>query len=759
MYRNISKLGCSFEVRSTAKEILIAKILQAAQPSQCVESFAFGEERSVKGPDVAMAELGTSLILWLAISTSVIWFTGAAVADDIMVTKAPLIPYSNSPAYNWSGFYSGGHLGVAWGSSNWSAGPGISGSTNLFQTIDTFDEGGSFFAGLQSGYNYILPNRVLLGAEVDATFPAWPTLPTGVNPFGVSIGGSSTFASPTLGALSLAETVLASGTVRGRIGYAPGHWLFYATGGFAWTYNQQSLTQVSTGNSETPFLWRLGWAAGAGVEVPIAPHWTARLEYLLTDYGKTTTTFFGTQPVNSDFMLQELRFGLNYQFGSGALPASAAMVTKGPAAPDPDNLSLHGQGTFVWQGYPAFRSPFSGANSLVPTGGAGRETVDVTLFAGLRLWQGAELWVDPEIDQGHGLAETRGLAGFPSGEAYKLGADYPYARVQRYFIRQTIDLGGEMQKIDADVNQFAESVTANRLVLWVGKFSVVDVFDTNKNANNPKTDFLNWTLINAGTFDYAGDAWGYTYGAAAEWYQGIFTLRGGVFDLSATPAGGGMNASAYGLDPTFSQQQYVGEIEERHALWGQPGKIKLTAFLSHGRAGDFQDAIALSQPGQPFAGDASDALASVRSYRNRTGVSLNIEQQVTETVGLFARAGWADGAIEPWDFTDSDRTVSGGVSINGKDWGRPDDTIGIAGVINGLTPLHQAYLAAGGLGILVGDGELTNYGLEQIVEAYYSYAISSTMRVSFDYQFIANPGYNADRGPVNVFAGRFHTAF
>jgi high affinity Mn2+ porin len=271
---------------------------------------------------------------------------------------------------------------------------------------------------------------------------------------------------------------------------------------------------------------------------------------------------------------------------------------------------------------------------------------------------------------------------------------------------------------------------------------------------------MNWTLINAGTFDYAGDAWGYTYGAAAEWYQGIFALRAGVFDLSATPAGGALNAAAYGLDNTFSQQQYVGEIEERHQLWGQPGKLKLTAFLSHGKAGDFADAVALSQPGQPFAGDPSNALASLRNtYRNRTGVSLNLEQQVTETMGMFARAGWADGDIEPWDFTDVDRTVQAGVSINGKNWGRPDDTIGVAGIINGLAPNHQAYFAAGGMGVLIGDGALPNYGLEQIVEVYYSYAITDSTKVTFDYQFIANPAYNADRGPVNAFAGRLHTQF
>ena len=286
-----------------------------------------------------------------------------------------------------------------------------------------------------------------------------------------------------------------------------------------------------------PFIWRLGWAAGGGVEAPIAPHWTAKLEYLFLDYGKLTYPYSaGAQPFTSDFLLQEVRAGVNYQFDNDA-PLSRPLVAKAPAAADPDNVNFHGQFTFVEQGTAPFRSPpgSTGANSLQAAAN-GRETIDATLFAGLRLWQGAELWVDPEIDQGHGLAETHGVAGFPSGESYKLGFSYPYARVQRYFVRQTIDLGGETQKVDADINQFAGSQTSNRLVLSVGKFSVVDIFDTNKYANNPKTDFLNWSAINAGTFDYAGDAWGYSYGAAAEWYQGIFAFRAGVFDMSAVPA-------------------------------------------------------------------------------------------------------------------------------------------------------------------------------------------------------------------------------
>ncbi len=600
-------------------------------------------------------------------------------------------------------------------------------------------------AGVQGGYNYMLPNRVVIGVEADASFPPFPTVD------GLSITGSSSFNSPVIGPATLSETALSFGTVRGRIGYAPGSWLFYATGGFAWTYNQQTLTQNASGNSEAPLLWRFGWAAGAGVEVPIAPNWTARAEYLWTGYPTTSVNYpFLGQRISSDFSLQELRLGLNYRFGANSSPTLA--VKASPFAPLADNVAFHGQATFVDQGYPSFRSPYEGPNSL-SGGGQNRETFDLTLFAGVRLWQGAEFWANPEIDQGFGLNDTHGVAGFLSAEAYKLGDAYPYARIQRAFLRQTINLGGDTEKVDADINQFAGLRSSDRLVLTVGRFSIADIFDTNKYANNPKVDFLNWTLVNAGTFDYAGDGWGYTYGAAAEWYQGRWTLRAGVFDLSTSPAGG-VSPLAYGLDSTFQQFQMVGEIEERHELWGQPGKLKITGFLSRGNAGQFSDAVALAQA----TGLPAD-INAVRSYTSRPGVSINLEQQVTDSLGVFARAGWADGNIEPWDFTDVDRTVSAGISLNGKSWGRPDDTIGVAGVINGITSEHIAFLNAGGLGILIGDGQLGNYGLEKIFEAYYSYALTASTRLSIDYQFVSNPGYNADRGPVNAFAARYHWQF
>ena len=279
----------------------------------------------------------------------------AAQAADMPPPLAFKAPAAAPAFYDWSGFYVGGHLGDAWGSSRWTANSAgaaaISGSFGLFEPFDSFTETGSLFEGVQTGYDYRLPNRFVLGAALDASFPAFP------DRAGISIGGSSTFASPAIGAESYGETVLSFGTVRGRVGYAPGDWLVYATGGLAWTYDQAMLTQLGTGATEARFLWRFGWTAGAGVEVPIAPHWTATLEYLLTDYGSSGVTFPTVgQRFNADFFLHELRAGVNYRFGNDAAPAIPSLIAA--AAPAADLVNFHGQATFVWQGYPPIRSFF-----------------------------------------------------------------------------------------------------------------------------------------------------------------------------------------------------------------------------------------------------------------------------------------------------------------------------------------------------------------------------------------------------------------
>ena len=437
------------------------------------------------------------------------------------------------------------------------------------------------------------------------------------------------------------------------------------------------------------------------------------------------------------------RSGLHRLWLSAWVLSAASPAAAIPA--EEQNFAVHGQFTYVEQQTSEFNAPYSGPNSLSPDRGA--ETTDATLYLGARLWSGAEGWINGEIDQGFGLDNTLGVAGFPSGEAYKVGKNQPYLRMPRLFIRQTLNLDDTRRTIEASANQLGGARSADRLVITVGKFSIGDVFDTNQYAHDPRIDFLNWTAIDAGTFDYAADAWGYTVGAAIEWYRGAWTLRGGLFDMSDVPN------SAH-LDPGFNEFQSIVEVERRHAMGSLPGRLALTIYESHARMGLLDDAVQFAES----TGSAVD-IAAVRSYRTRAGASLNLEQQIAPDLGLFARLGKAGGDVEAYEFTDIDRAVSIGLSVQGNRWHRPDDTLGLAAIDNAISASRERYLNAGGLGILVGDGRLPHPGPEQIVETYYSLAMLHFAHLSFDYQWINHPAYNRDRGPVSVVAVRLHAQF
>jgi high affinity Mn2+ porin len=422
--------------------------------------------------------------------------------------------------------------------------------------------------------------------------------------------------------------------------------------------------------------------------------------------------------------------------------AASAAAAAPPANPA---FAWYGQSTFTEQATDGFHAPYTGTNSL--TAHIGRETFDVTLFLGAHLWQGGEVWINPELDQGFGLDDTVGLAGFSSGEAYKVGSRTPYFRLQRAFLRQTFNIGGASSTPDAGANQFAIDSSSNRMVLTVGKFSVVDVFDTNRYAHDPRADFLNWSVIDAGSFDYAADAWGYSVGGVAEWYEGRWAVRGGFFDLSKIP-------NSQSLDYGFHQWQLDAELEHRHELFGQPGKLDITGFESRADMALLEQALAeATLTGEPVE------TAPVRQYRKRDGVSLNVEQQLTGDLGIFVRAGSAGGNVETYEFTDIDRTASGGISLSGQRWHRPGDTVALAGVDNAISRQRREFLAAGGLGVLVGDGQLPHPGNEQILEAYYQAAVTSAFAATFDVQWVQNPAYNTDRGPVAVYAIRLHVTW
>ncbi|HEX4371404.1 MAG TPA: carbohydrate porin [Rhizomicrobium sp.] len=416
-----------------------------------------------------------------------------------------------------------------------------------------------------------------------------------------------------------------------------------------------------------------------------------------------------------------------------------------PATP-PEDWSLHGQATFTEQYHPAFASPYRGANSL-DRGSRGDETFDATLFAGLRLWEGGEAYINPEIDQGFGLSDTLGVAGFPSGEAYKVGEAVPYARLQRLFFRQSFDLGGDVENVAPAANQLAGTKTADNVVITAGKFAVVDIFDTNDYAHDPRGDFLNWALIDSGAFDYAADSWAYTYGAAVEWTQGWWTWRNGLFDLSRVP-------NERELVRGFGEYEVVSEFEARTSLMDRPGKIKLLAYANRGSMGDYKGAVALAEG----TGALPDT-ALVRLPAFKPGAALNAQQEISDALGAFVRLSVNDGSKEAYEFTEINRSLAAGLALKGASWGRKDDTVGAAFVISGMSKSAQSYFADGGLGILIGDGRLPHYGTEDVFETYYRAPVTDWLSADFDYQFIANPAYNRDRGPVSVVGAQLHAQF
>lgn len=407
--------------------------------------------------------------------------------------------------------------------------------------------------------------------------------------------------------------------------------------------------------------------------------------------------------------------------------------------------NLHVQANNVTQWHPSFRAPYSGTNSLQPDSRSA-ETTDATLYLGLRPWRGGEFYLNPELDQGFGLGDTQGVAGFPSAEAYKVGDHSPYVRLQRAFLRQVFDLGGATGPVADDANQLAGTQSADNLTITVGKFSVVDLFDTNRYAHDPRADFMNWSVVDAGAFDYAADAWGYTMGAALEWTRAWWTVRAGLFALSDTP-------NSPHIDTGFGQTQWVAEFEARQHAFGRPGKVKLLTFVSRGDMGSYADALALAQR----TGAPPDT-AQVRRRASRAGAVLNVEQELSDTLGFFARASANNGRFEAYDFTDINRSVSAGLSLQGAAWGRPDDTVGAAFVQNDLSGAARAYFAAGGLGLLIGDGQLS-YGAERIAEVYYRWQPRAHLAVTFDLQHVVNPAYNRDRGPVTIAGLRLHAEF
>jgi len=418
----------------------------------------------------------------------------------------------------------------------------------------------------------------------------------------------------------------------------------------------------------------------------------------------------------------------------------------------PEDVRLNAQLTEFIQGYPSFRVPYSGEKSL-PSGGMTRQTTSITAYMGFRMpWAGGELYFNPEYFQGFGIGETLGIAGFTNGDAQKAGNRVGVLSVARLFLRQTFALGPETEWRPGDFNQLAGFVPTRRVVVTVGKFASLDIFQTSAYAGDARRQFWNWSIWGPGAWDVAADVRGYTQGVAIEVIPDpALAIRYGALLLPSVPNGGELPFRMNNLN-------HILELAYQHRWFGRPGAIKPFAFYSVGAMGSYQQAVTISAAGGLTP---DEAIATTRRFGNQKwGFGVLVDQEIADHVGAFLRASWSDGKTETFAFTQIDRSVAFGLSFKGELWNRPGHSAGIAVAQNDLSRFHRDFLAAGGTGIIIGDGAL-RYGSERLMEAYYELPVyRDNVFVAANYQLVHNPGYNRDRaGPVHVFGMRVHARY
>jgi high affinity Mn2+ porin len=654
---------------------------------------------------------------------------GAHIAA-FLTLSAPVPAIAADPGVP-SGFYLGGHAGYMFGSATATltdlAGNGAStGFTSGYGTL---------FGGVQAGYQRTLPSRWMWGAEFDLSFADF-------------MDNSQVLSYRATGAGAADEQLEYLGTLRGRFGYSMGRWTPFVTGGLAFASTRYSVTDLTTGTFDTkPGQWRFGYAVGGGVDYALNGPWSARFEYLYTALPLRGFGFGFAQPAAyySQYDNNRFRVALNYHFNEASRADDPEPSVKGHS---PGSWEIHGQTTFIFQGYPPFNAAYSGQNSLPPVGQS-RETWTTSAFIGVRLWQGGELYYNPELLQGFGVANTTGAAGYPNGEAQKSNFPYPRYSTSRLFLRQVFGLGGPTEKIESDYGQLSGEYDVSRITVQAGRYSVHDLFDTNDYAQDPRVDFLNWSIWAAGAFDYAADRIGLTYGITAEWNEANWAARIGYFLVGSQP-----NSSVYDMN-LFTTGQYAAELELRYKLANRPGVAKFGGWVHNTFTGSYNEALNLVAA---TGLDAPTAITQVSRVQSMWGYYINLQQEIAADFGAFARWSWNDGQSQYSAFTDISSSVSAGVSIKGKRWNRPDDVVGLAGAINFASRALSSFLANGGLGILVGDGAL-NYAAEKVVETYYAFQMTKGLVLTFDYQLLSAPAYNLDRGPAHFFTGRLHANF
>lgn len=431
-----------------------------------------------------------------------------------------------------------------------------------------------------------------------------------------------------------------------------------------------------------------------------------------------------------------------------AEPVTVPEPAAGPAAAEPPPALLPewvprllaAQFTYIGQRLLGFHAAYSGAQSLKSTGDQ-QATDTYGLYFGARLARRLQAYLDLEMARGRGIGRVLGLGGPTNGDVIRQGTANlgmgPY--VARAYLRYLLPLGGETEPAPRGMDRFPGQEPAARLEIKAGKLALTDDFDQNRYANATRGQFMNWSLFNDTAWDYAADTRGYTFGVVAAWVHPAWTLRAATAQMP-TQANGNV------FDKHFDRAR--GDDLELQLGPGRRGTVaRLLAYQNHGRMGLYRRAIDRGRA----AGVPPDVAADDQEGRRKVGFGLNVEQPLADDgeTGLFLRLGWNDGRTEDFVFTEVDRVVSGGIQVAGTSWHRPDDRAGLGATAHGLSRDHRDYLAAGGLGFLLGDGAL-RYGWEEILELYYRFQLGKRWQLSPDVQVIRNPGYNRDRGPATV---------
>ena len=418
--------------------------------------------------------------------------------------------------------------------------------------------------------------------------------------------------------------------------------------------------------------------------------------------------------------------------------------------------SCHFQLTVIGQAHSGFKAAYSGMNSISNSAESGATSVTSTLFLGRKLWKGAAFYFNPEISGGAGLSYSQGVAGALNGETYRIGDPAPVASIARAYIQQFIPLGNtDYEREDDAVNQVLnKKVPTKRITLTLGKFAMSDFFDNNGYSHDPRAQFINWSLMSNGAWDYPANTKGYTVGFIGEFVQPSWKLR---LSTVAVPVVANHSALEYVFGKAHSETL---EAEKKITIHNRNGLIRFLVSYTASRAPSYQEGLTALKTDDSTILKVITGNAEGSSFGgNKTGLGLNVEQELTDNLGVFARLGWNDGKHVSWAFTEIDQTFHAGISLKGTKWGRPNDILGLAGVVNGISSDHRSFLKAGGYGFIIGDGNL-NYGNENIIEFFYNAQLFHAFWLSFDYQLVNNPGYNKDRsGPVHVFGVRSHIGF